>query len=117
MKRFGATLEHDQASADRHLRKYAARHDIAIDTRPPVGIGRELEQAQEELQNLQVVGGAAFDYELAETMVEDHQRAIQIVERAGDQVADPELRAIPVITAGLLDVLDPSRTPVGDEPR
>lgn len=94
MKRYGATLEHDHATADQRLKEYASRHGIDVNTAPPTGIGTQLDQGRHELDNLQQLGGAAFDREFAELMVQDHQRAIEMVDRARNEITDPTLKAM-----------------------
>ena len=94
MKHYGATLQHDHATADEHLKAYARAHHLDLDTAPPLGIGTELSQARHELDNLQDLGGASFDREFAELMVQDHDKAIQMVDHASKQVTDPRLKAM-----------------------
>ncbi len=94
MRRYGATLQHDHAAADQHLKQYASAHGIDLNAAPPIGIGSQLDQARHELDNLQNLGGASFDREFAELMVQDHQKAIEIVGHARTEVTDPGLEAI-----------------------
>jgi len=94
MKRYGSTLQHDHATADEHLKGYARAHDIDMDTAPPIGVSSQLDQARHELDNLQQLGGAAFDREFADLMVQDHQKAVEFVDRAATEVTDPRLKAM-----------------------
>jgi predicted outer membrane protein len=94
MKRYGSTLQHDHATADETLKAYARAHDIDVNAALPIGVGSQLDQGRHELDNLQQLGGAAFDREFAELMVQDHQKVIGLVDRAARQVTDPRLKAM-----------------------
>jgi putative membrane protein len=94
VKQYGATLRRDHETADKNLKQIAGQENVELDFDIPPAAQSAFHNAKGELDNLSTVGGQAFDYEFATTMLEQQQSAIRFVDRARQNVTDPKLKAL-----------------------
>jgi putative membrane protein len=85
VKEFAQTIvrEHEKAGAE--LKQIATKHNIPADT----GEQKEHNDLRERLSKL---SGAEFDREYIDAMVEEHQEAVNEVERKAENADNPDLR-------------------------
>jgi len=100
VKDYGTTLERDHQAADEKLRDYAQTNRVAIDGPVPADLERDLDQATQGMEKLPSKTGAAFDRAFAQAMKQDHDKAIQIVEKSRPLITDAHLKT-------LIDELEP----------
>jgi putative membrane protein len=91
---YGATLVRDHEAADEKLKKLAGREKLDVNGRIPLRVELALAHARSELAKLSTVGGQAFDHEFASMMLQDHQKVIQLVDKARPGITDPRLKAL-----------------------
>jgi putative membrane protein len=94
VRQYGATLVRDHQAADEDLKHLAAEENLDVNGKIPLRVEAALQHARNELANLSTVGGEAFDHEFASMMLADHQKAIQLVDRARPSVTDPKLKSL-----------------------
>jgi predicted outer membrane protein len=92
IKQYGAMLVSEHSEADQRLTAYAGARSI------PLNRGEAAQAKAQEgrgvVAKLRTVEGAAFDRMFARLMVDDHQKAVQLVTTARSKVGDAELRAL-----------------------
>ncbi len=121
VKEFGAMLVRDHSEADQKVTAYAASKNIPLERSEAVQ--KEAEEGRKMADQLGTVEGAAFDRTFAAMMVQDHQKAVDLVTTARGKVTDPELKALlgelnPVLKRHLnaAKKLSTSRSTASEEP-
>ena len=94
VRQYGATLVRDHQAADENLKHFASEENLDVNGKIPPRVDAALQHARNELANLSTVGGEAFDHEFASMMLADHQKAIQLVDRAASSITDPKLKSL-----------------------
>lgn len=86
VKTFGAMLVNDHTESSNRLMALANQKNIAMSTTLP-------EDKRTIRDRLNGLNGAAFDQDFASVQVQAHQEAIDLYERAIEELQDAELRA------------------------
>ncbi|MGH9457347.1 MAG: DUF4142 domain-containing protein [Thermoanaerobaculia bacterium] len=85
VREFGAMMVADHTAAGNTLRTLARELDLELATDLP-------EEREESLVRVNALTGATFDREYILVMVEDHQKAVDLFERATTAEIDPRLQ-------------------------
>jgi putative membrane protein len=90
---YGARLVRDHQSADKKIVAYADKNGIDANAMPPAGNDQEAKD-MDKMDRLRNLTGAEFDRTFASTMLEGHQKAIDLVQSARDTVTDGQLKGM-----------------------
>ena len=85
VKEFGQMMVRDHQQAGSELKQIASKHNI----QPPAAGHDDHNDLQQRLSKL---SGAEFDREYMKAMVEDHEEAVNEVERKAENADNPEVR-------------------------
>ena len=82
VKAFGSLLVKDHTLADKQLKSYAKRKGVDLTLPAPKDQveAAELQAAMEGMKRLETLKGEDYDREFSKLMVEDHQKAVTMVE-------------------------------------
>jgi putative membrane protein len=94
VKSYARKLVSDHKAAERQFSSYAANNGLTArleqmaQTPPPTAAEKEADM------HARLIGetGAEFDHDFVATMIDDHDKAIEIVRAARDSATDPQLR-------------------------
>jgi putative membrane protein len=93
VKSYARTLISDHKASDRQLLSYADKRGLTARMQQVAAAASAAAPAESDM-HARLLGetGAEFDHDFVATMVEDHDRAIQVVRTARDSAVDPQLR-------------------------
>jgi putative membrane protein len=86
VKDFGAMMSRDHSAANDQVKALAAQRNVTL----PDSISNE---KRKDKENLSKKSGADFDKAYMRAMVDDHDDAIDLFEKASGNVKDPEVKA------------------------
>jgi putative membrane protein len=85
VKEFGEMMVQDHQKAGAELKQIAGKHNITVE-------GKEANEHNDAREKLSKLSGAEFDREYMKTMVDDHEKAVNDVERKAENADNPEVR-------------------------
>ena len=85
VKEFGQMMVRDHQQAGTELKQIASKHNITP-------AGKEHNEHNDMRERLTKLSGAEFDREYMEAMVDDHEKAVNDVERKAENADNPEIR-------------------------
>jgi len=93
VKSYATRLINDHEAADKRLMAYADKKapDVKAEARSTGTSAKAMDESHDRLANL---SGADFDKEFVNLMVEEHDKALDLVKSARDSASDKQLRAI-----------------------
>jgi putative membrane protein len=86
VKNFGQQMVQEHTQANNQLKQLASRKSITL----PTGVSEQHKATKAKLSKL---SGAAFNQELMNQMVMDHEKTVALFERQSQQGSDPDLKA------------------------
>ncbi|MBL8957609.1 MAG: DUF4142 domain-containing protein [Myxococcaceae bacterium] len=96
VKAFGALLVKDHTLADKQLQSYAKRR--GIDLTPPAPKDQveaaEAQAAMDGMRRLEALKGDVYDREFAKLMVEDHEKAVTMVETTLRETSNAKVQSL-----------------------
>jgi len=87
VKDYGRMLEQDHNKADKQLLNMAKQKQVQLTAAEPKGETKQLDE-------LRQMKGQAFDKKFLQTMVEDHTKAIDDLQKLMPDVKDPQVKAM-----------------------
>lgn len=118
VKSFGERLVKDHQSADQQLLSLAKKHGVEIGKPQPKDQAEreEMQKQAKTVKDLKTLKGSAFDGAFTANMIEEHQKDIQAVESARDQVESQDVKdlldkVLPVLKEHLRIAEQLSRNP------
>jgi putative membrane protein len=85
VKEFGQMMVSEHQKAGAELKEIASKHNIAIES-------KEHSEHNDLRERLSKLSGAEFDREYIEAMVDDHEKAVNDVEKKAENADNPEIR-------------------------
>lgn len=85
VKEFGQMMVSDHQKAGADLKEIAGKHNIAVES-------KEHSEHNDLRERLSKLTGAEFDREYIEAMVDDHEKAVNDVEKKAENADNPEIR-------------------------
>jgi len=114
VKQYGAMLVSEHSEADQKLSNYAIAKTIPLNRGDTAQ--KKLQEGRDAAAKLRVLEGNDFDRAFARMMVDDHQKAIDLVNTARAKVSDPDLRALLAEVSPVLEKhLEHARTLASDQ--